>query len=91
MKKSTRRRVRGQELTAEQEQLLHSLEENRRELSVAQKGFDSTEDPDLTEYYLYQINAFRARDTYLLRRMKALTVPDAVPVGGPDAGKEAER
>lgn len=90
MRKSTHRRNQYQELTGERGQLMHCLEENRRELSAAQNGFDSSGDPDLTEYYLYQINALRALDTYLLRRMKALAIPESISAGELKAGKEAE-
>lgn len=49
-----------------------SLEETRRDLNAARAGFDQTTDGDLLEYYLYEINALRAKHTYLLRQMKSL-------------------
>ena len=49
-----------------------SLEETRRDLNAARAGVDQTTDGDLLEYYLYEINALRAKHTYLLRQMKSL-------------------
>lgn len=60
-------------LTArERRELVESLEDTGRALSVARAGFDQTADEDLLEYYLYEIHALRAKHTYLMRQMKAL-------------------
>ena len=61
----------GQRGPAGRDALRRSLEETVRELTAARAGFDQTADPDLLEYYLYEIHALRARHTYLLRRLKA--------------------
>ena len=54
------------------QRLRMSLEETRRDLNAARAGFDQTTDGDLLEYYLYEINALRAKHTYLLRQVKSL-------------------
>lgn len=54
------------------EHLLAGLAETGRALAAARTGFDETEDPDLLEYYLYEIHALGAKHTYLLRQMKEL-------------------
>lgn len=48
------------------------LEETNQDLAAARAGFDQTADQDLLEYYLYEINALRAKHTYLLRQMRSL-------------------
>ncbi|MBP1757793.1 MAG: hypothetical protein H6Q61_42 [Firmicutes bacterium] len=58
--------------SAERRALLHNLEETKEALDLAHSGFNQTGDPDLMEFYLFEINALRARHTYLLRRIKAL-------------------
>lgn len=50
--------------------LLEGLEETSRALAAARSGFDQTADGDLLEYYLYEMNALRAKHTYLLRQLK---------------------
>lgn len=62
-------------LGEERRSLLHNLQETKRELDWAQLGFDQAVDSDLIEFYLFEINALRARHTYLLRRVKALENP----------------
>jgi hypothetical protein len=56
----------------ERRTLMKSLEETKRELDLAYTGFNQCTDPDLIEFYLFEIDALRARHTYLLRRIKAL-------------------
>ena len=48
-----------------------------RDLAAARAGFDHTADPDLLEYYLYEISALGAKHTYLLRQMKSAGPEDA--------------
>lgn len=50
--------------------LLEGLRETSRALAAARSGFDQTADGDLLEYYLYEMNALRAKHTYLLRQLK---------------------
>lgn len=52
--------------------LLQNLQETKRELDMAQLGFNQCTDSDLIEFYLFEIDALRARHTYLLRRIKAM-------------------
>ncbi|MDF2838554.1 MAG: hypothetical protein K0S60_257 [Evtepia sp.] len=76
MKKSTRFSSRSKKQSflfgEERRTLLRNLEETKRELDLAYIGFNQCSDPDLIEFYLYEINALRAQHTYLLRRIKAL-------------------
>ncbi len=58
--------------SAERRALLRNLEETKEALDLAHGGFNQTGDPDLMEFYLFEINALRARHTYLLRQIKAL-------------------
>ncbi len=58
--------------------LLGQLEATKRELDLAHLGFEQSRDPDLLEFYLFEIDALRARHSYLLRRIKALS-PEAPP------------
>lgn len=76
MKKLTRHSSRSKDQSyasgEERRTLLDNLEETKRDLDLAYVGFNQCSDPDLIEFYLYEINALRARHTYLLRRIKAL-------------------
>ncbi|MGI5936850.1 MAG: DUF2508 family protein [Oscillospiraceae bacterium] len=42
----------------------------RTSLAAAYSCFNNTSDPELTEAYIYEINALRARYDYALRRLK---------------------
>ena len=64
---------------AERRALLRNLDETKEALDLAHAGFNQTGDPDLMEFYLFEISALRARHTYLLRRLKALEEPDTPP------------
>ena len=55
--------------------LLRNLDATTRELTLAYQGFDESCDADLTDFYLHEIDALRARHTYLLRRITALESP----------------
>ncbi len=57
--------------------LRRRLEQTVRDLAAARAGFDHTADPDLLEYYLYEISALGAKHTYLLRQMKSLGLEDS--------------
>lgn len=76
--RSKKRNAAGDERSA----LLQSLEETKRELDLAFLGFNQCTDSDLIEFYLFEIDALRARHTYLLRRIKTL---DATPRNTPPA------
>ena len=51
--------------------LLARLEETAGAITAARAGFDQAADPDLLEYYLYEVNALRARHAYLFRQLRA--------------------
>ena len=52
--------------------LKEGLERPRVLINQAYAGFNGTDDPDLIESYVYEINALQARYAYLLRRVKGL-------------------
>lgn len=52
------------------QQLQRQLDDTSRALGAAQAGYDQCADRDLLEYYLYEINALRAKHTYLLRQRR---------------------
>ena len=60
--------VREGELRALEEE----LERTRVLINQAYAGFNGTDDPDLIESYVFEINALQARYAYLLRRVKGL-------------------
>jgi hypothetical protein len=65
---------RPKETEEEQERniLATQLAETRWEIHRTYLQFNSTDDPDLIEAAVYEINAYQARYSYLLRRLKAL-------------------
>ena len=52
--------------------LLRELGKTRASIAHAYTGFNSAQDPDLIESYVFEINALQARYAYLLRRVKGL-------------------
>ena len=87
MKKSNRLSSRSKkqlfQVGEEQRTLLKNLDETKRELDLAYAGFNQCSDPDLIEFYLFEIDALRARHTYLLRRIKAFNPSNASPPPAP--------
>lgn len=80
MGRGTARRKERQRLQAERAQLEQSLKETRALISQAYLGFNSTADEELVESYIFEIQALRARYSYLLRQRKALDeTPSALP------------
>ena len=55
------------------EYLLEDLEKTKNELEVAYSGFDNVTDPDLIDYYIYEVNAVLKRYRYLLNQAAALS------------------
>ena len=49
-----------------------SLQETKILIAQAYAGFNSATDPELVESYVYEIQAYQARYSYLLRQRKAL-------------------
>ena len=60
---------------SEQQDLLRTLAHTRVLINQAYTGFNNTQDDDLIESYVYEINALQARYNYLLRRIKELEAP----------------
>lgn len=52
--------------------LLEGLSHTRALIAQAYVGFNSVQDPDLIESYVFEINALQARYSYLLRRIKEI-------------------
>lgn len=55
------------------EYILEDLEKTKNELEVAYSGFDNVTDPDLIDYYIYEVNAVLKRYRYLLNQAAALS------------------
>lgn len=51
-------------------ELLKSILDTKRELTVANKNFESAEE-ELVDYYSYQIKASKAKLDYLIKQVKA--------------------
>lgn len=66
------RRSAGDPRKAEHQELLNSLAHTRVLINQAYRGFNSAEDGDLIESYVFEINALQSRYNYLLRRVKEL-------------------
>ena len=52
--------------------LKEGLERTRVLINQAYAGFNGTDDPDLIESYVFEINSLQARYAYLLRRVTGL-------------------
>ena len=52
-----------------QNTLLQNLAATTRQLDAAYQGFDQSCNPDLTTFYLHEIDALRARHSYLLHQV----------------------
>ena len=52
--------------------LKEGLDRTRVLINQAYAGFNGTDDPDLIESYVFEINSLQARYAYLLRRVKGL-------------------
>ena len=55
---------------AERRELMASLAHTRTLINQAYGGFNTANDGDLIESYVFEINALQARYNYLLRRIK---------------------
>lgn len=60
---------------SERQELLQTLTSTRVLINQAYTCFNNTEDKDLIESYVFEINALQARYNYLLRRIKELEAP----------------
>lgn len=61
--------------------LKEGLERTRVLINQAYAGFNGTDDPDLIESYVFEINALQARYSYLLRRVKELEADTQARLG----------
>ena len=52
--------------------LADGLAQTKRQIDQAYSCFDTADDPDLIDSYVFEINALQARYNYLLRRLKEL-------------------
>ena len=59
----------------ERQELLQTLANTRVLIQQAYTCFNHTEDSDLIESYVFEINALQSRYNYLLRRIKELEAP----------------
>ncbi len=57
---------------SERQDLLESLAATRVQINQAYSCFDTAQDPELVESFVYEINALQSRYSYLLRRIKEL-------------------
>lgn len=69
------RKRRASPAEEERRALLEGLCRTRALIAQAYAGFNSAEDPDLIESYVFEINALQSRYCYLLRRVKELDMP----------------
>ena len=60
---------------SERDRLEGELSETRTRIGQARAGFNAVTDPDLVEFYIYELLALQARYSYLLRARKALEDP----------------
>lgn len=56
----------------ERRELMSSLAHTRTLINQAYGGFNTVNDADLIESYVFEINSLQARYNYLLRRVKEL-------------------
>ena len=53
--------------------IMDDIEKTKEELETAYSGFDNVTDPDLIDYYIYEVNAVLKRYRYLLNQAAALS------------------
>ena len=56
----------------ERREILDSMNQTRKALSIAYSDFNSHSDPDLIDASVYEINSLQSRYSYLARRLKEL-------------------
>ena len=61
--------------------LKEGLDRTRVLINQAYAGFNGTDDPDLIESYVFEINALQSRHSYLLRQLKELDGAAAARTG----------
>lgn len=63
---------RGEQPSGERQELMETLVRTRVQIKQAYSGFNTAQDGDLIESYVFEINALQSRYNYLLRRIKEL-------------------
>lgn len=74
--------LRKQELSPEQQErqaLLEGLNRTKILINQAYSCFNRESDPDLIESYVFEINALQSRYSYLLKRVREMEEPTALP------------
>ena len=61
--------------------LAQDIEKTRYDLEIAYAGFDNATEPDMIDYYIYQVNSLLKRYTYLtsLAEKERAEVPELCP------------
>lgn len=75
----TLRKREAQAAAEERRELLEGLAQTRVQINQAYACFNRESDPDLIESYVFEINALQSRYSYLLRRVRELEEPAALP------------
>lgn len=57
---------------SEREQLMQTLADTRVLINQAYSGFNTAQDHELIESFVFEINSLQSRYSYLLRRIKEL-------------------
>lgn len=57
---------------SENEKLLEVLELTKKELKLAQNGYQYAKSSDEIDYYIYQIKALQSKFTHILNQIKEL-------------------
>ena len=68
----TLRRRAARTRSMERQELLQTLANTRVLINQAYSGFNTAEDQELIESFVFEINALQSRYSYLLRRIKEL-------------------
>lgn len=63
----------------ERQALLEGLERTKVLIRQAYACFNRESDPDLIESYVFEINALQSRYSYLLKRVREMEEPTALP------------
>lgn len=62
--------------------LLDDLDKTQHELESAYSNLAYMTDPDLIDYYIYQLKAVQMRHKFLLSKVKQIQSSDSIPVSG---------
>lgn len=62
--------------------LLDDLDKTQHELQNAYSNLEYMTDPDLIDYYIYQVKAVQMRHKFLLSKVKQIQAAEPVPISG---------